>query len=107
MDFVTGSVEQILGRIAASQAAPEALYGSLLRAAAIQMLRFDLSLQDRSDGPVSQNVGWLDFTHAITFANAGRRLAGRTPELWPQVLLQIGCFLGRNSGFLGNAEGED
>lgn len=106
-DFVTGSVEQILGRIAASRAAPEALYRSLLRAAALQMLRFDLSRQDRSDGPVSQNVGWLDFTHAITFANAGRRLAVRTPELWPQLLLQIGCFLGRNSGFLGNAPGSD
>ena len=104
-DFVTGSVEQILGRIAASEAAPEALYRSLLEAAALQMLGFDLSRQDRSDGPVSQNVGWLDFTHTVTFANAGRRLAERTPELWPQVLLQIGCFLGRNSGFLGNAAG--
>ncbi|MEX0922155.1 MAG: Rieske (2Fe-2S) protein [Rhodovibrionaceae bacterium] len=104
-DFVTGSVAQILERIAGCGAAPEALYRSLLRAAALQMLRFDLSRQDRSEGPVSQNIGWLDFTHAITFANAGRQLAEETPRLWPQVLLQIGCFLGRNSGFLGNAEG--
>lgn len=106
-DFAAGSVERILTRIAESRAAPQALYASLLRAAALQMLRFDLSRQDRNDGPVSQNVGWLDFTHAVTFANAGRRLAERSPELWPAVLLQIGCFLGRNSGFLGQASGAE
>lgn len=105
--FVSGSVEQILARIAETRAAPQALYRSLLQAAALQMLRFDLSRQDRSDGPVSKNVGWLDFTHAVTFANAGRRLAERVPGLWPAVLLQIGCFLGRNSGYLGNAPGAE
>ncbi|MDX1709520.1 MAG: Rieske (2Fe-2S) protein [Rhodovibrionaceae bacterium] len=98
--FISGSVKQVLGSIANAGAPPPALFDRLLEAAALQMLYFDLGRQDRVDGPVSQNVGWLDFTHAVTFANASRRLAERHPELWPACLLQIGCFLGRNARYL-------
>ena len=31
--------------------------------------------------------------------DAARKLAEANPALWPAALLQIGCFLGRNSGF--------
>ena len=64
------------------------------------MLHFDLARQDRTEIPVSQNVGWLDFTHALTFANAARHLCGRNPALWPAALLQMACFLGRNARFV-------
>jgi nitrite reductase/ring-hydroxylating ferredoxin subunit len=80
--------------------APEALYDSLLGAVAWQLLHFDTSHEARSDGPVSRNVGWLTLTHGVTFANAVRRICTRTPELWPQGLLQIACFVGRNNGFV-------
>jgi len=49
---------------------------------------------------VSHNVSWLDFTHMLTFGNAIRDLCGLVPDLWPQALLQMGCFLGRNAAFL-------
>ena len=35
----------------------------------------------------------------MTFANAGRRQAERHPELWPDVLLQLACFAGRNAKY--------
>lgn len=96
-----GSVRKVLAatRRAGAAADPLVLYDRLLAAAADQMLRFDLSWQARTDGPVSQNVTWLDFTHALTFGNAVRKLAERAPDIWPAGLLQIGCFLGRNAGF--------
>ena len=65
------------------------------------MLRFDLSVSVHVDKPVSHNVGWLDFTHMLTFANAVRRICAEDPTLWPQALLQMGCFLGRVSPFIG------
>ncbi len=64
------------------------------------MLHFDLSYQSRTDGPISQNVGWLGFTHHITFANAVRVACQRYPELWPQGLLQMACFVGRNTAYV-------
>ena len=79
---------------------PEALYRALLEAGAWNMLHFDLALQARTDGPISQNVNWLSFTHHITFANAVRLACGRHPELWPQGLLQMACFVGRNAAYV-------
>jgi hypothetical protein len=52
---------------------------------------------------VSLNVNWLDFTHAITFGHAVRDLCTKYPRLWPQGLLQIACFVGRNAGFVDKA----
>ncbi len=82
-----------------SAAPPEEIYRALLLANAANLLSFDLVRQDRVHVPVSGNVGWLDFTHGITFANAVRRQCSRFPDLWPQGLLQMACFSGRNAGF--------
>ncbi len=78
---------------------PVHLYETLLDAVSLQFLRFDTNMDHQADNPVSQNVSWLDFTHAITFANAGRWAAETDPAFWPDVLLQMACFLGRNAGF--------
>lgn len=83
----------------AASADPEVLYRALLDAVSLQFLRFNTDMDHRADNPVSQNVGWLDFTHAITFANAGRWAAETDPAFWPDVLLQMACFLGRNVTF--------
>jgi hypothetical protein len=45
---------------------------------------------------VADNVGWLDFTHALTFGHALREQCARYPEFWPQGLLQLAMFVGRN-----------
>jgi hypothetical protein len=83
--------------------APEAIYPVLLEAAARQMLRFDRGFEQRTEGAIADNVGWLDFTHAITFANAGRQLAAADRVLWPAVLLQLACFVGRNAKYVDQA----
>jgi len=76
-----------------------ALYGALLAANATHMLRYDMAYQNYIDRPIRDNVGWLDFTHAITFANAVRLAAEKYPELWPAGLLQMACFSGRNAAY--------
>jgi nitrite reductase/ring-hydroxylating ferredoxin subunit len=78
---------------------PADVYRTLLAAAAMQMLHFDRTYEQRTEGPTADNVGWLDFTHAVTFANAGRRLAAADAALWPAVLLQLACFVGRNAKY--------
>ena len=75
------------------------LYDRLLTANAYRLLTFELERQDASGGKVQDNVSWLDFTHGVTFANAVRTQCSRFPELWPQGLLQMACFAGRNAGF--------
>ena len=90
-------VRAALRRVAASDgSAPERLFRVLLAANAEAMLAFDLANDRRTRGSVADNVGWLDFTHALTFANAVRLQASRFPDLWPAGLLQMACFLGRN-----------
>ena len=98
-DLRQGSVRSILAQLSAGSGDVKALYTEAYQAAAWQLLHFDLAWQDKTDGSISQNVGWLDFTHGLTFANATRNLCEAHPDLWPNALLQIGCFLGRNSGF--------
>lgn len=85
--------------IACSGNPPEDIYQALLVANAINMLSFDIEQQEKIHVSVSGNVGWLDFTHGLTFANAVRQQCSRFPELWPQALLQMACFNGRNAGF--------
>jgi nitrite reductase/ring-hydroxylating ferredoxin subunit len=75
------------------------LHGALLGAAAANMLAYDLEQQDKVDIPISDNIGWLDFTHGITFSSAVRMQCEKFPELWPAGLLQIACFIGRNAAF--------
>jgi nitrite reductase/ring-hydroxylating ferredoxin subunit len=76
------------------------LHDALLEAGARHLLHYDARYQGDSHRPVSQNVGWLDFTHAVTFGNAVRALCARHPALWPAGLLQMACFVGRNASFL-------
>jgi hypothetical protein len=83
----------------AARVAPETLHRALLGAAALNLLQFDMRFQAQTDGSIAQNVGWLDFTHALTFANAARLQCAKFPDLWPSALLQMACFIGRNSGF--------
>jgi len=77
----------------------EDLYETLLTVNAMNMFRFNTDYQNASKNPVTQNVGWLDFTHAITFANAVRSLCEKDSDLWKKGLLQMACFYGRNSAF--------
>ncbi len=85
--------------VAHSAAPPEALFEALLEACGRNMLAFDLACQQRHDVPISANVNWLDLTHGITFAEAVRRQCRRFPEFWPQALLQLALFAGRNARF--------
>ena len=98
-DFKGLSVRQALDRSVESSADIAALYDALMGIGAWNMLHYDMSFQAQTTKPVSQNIGWLDFTHHITFANAARALATKYPDLWPQTLLQMACFTGRNAAF--------
>jgi len=73
---------------------------ALLAASAVSMLRFDEELQNGVEQPIAKNVGWLDFTHVITFSEALYFHAQDDERLWRSGLLQQACFIGRNSGFL-------
>lgn len=85
--------------LASSGADKMKIYQALLEANAVNMLSFDLAQQQKTHVSVSGNVNWLDFTHGLTFANAVRKQCTRHPELWPQGLLQMACFSGRNASF--------
>jgi len=78
----------------------QVVYDRLLEALARNMLHYDTSYGAAWDRPVSQNTSWLAFTHGLTFANAVRVCCTRYPEFWPQGLLQMACFVGRNHAFL-------
>ena len=99
-DFRGLSVNRALDLAVAGSGDVQGLHQALFGAAAWNLLHYDLSMQDRTDNPVSRNVGWLDFTHAITFANAVRAQCARVPSLWPNGLLQMACFVGRNASYL-------
>ena len=75
-------------------------YDAAMDASAWQFLHYDMAYQDHTDKSISQNVGWLSYTHMLTFGNALRKMAGRYPALWAPGLLQMGCFLGRNAPFV-------
>lgn len=79
---------------------PSALFDRLLDALARNLLHYDTAFQDAYDNTVRDNVGWLGFTHGITFANAVRETCIRFPQLWGRGLLQMGCMLGRNRHYL-------
>jgi nitrite reductase/ring-hydroxylating ferredoxin subunit len=103
--WVGTSINQALEEtLTARGATPLDLFHALLGAAAIHLLRFDPAHEQRTDGTFADNVGWLDFTHAITFANAVRITCTRFPGLWPAGLLQIALFVGRNTPYLGAEE---
>ena len=95
------SVRRVLeATVAAAGHAPLDIYFALMEAAARHLLRFDERHALRTDNNVADNVGWLDFSHALTFGHAVRLQCARQPHLWPQGLLQLALFVGRNSGYL-------
>jgi len=94
-----GIDKSLKATVASSAAAPQAIYEKLLMVNAINLLSFDADQQQKVHITVSGNVGWLDFTHGLTFANAVRKQCTRFPHLWPQGLLQMACFSGRNAAF--------
>jgi nitrite reductase/ring-hydroxylating ferredoxin subunit len=103
--WVGTSINAALTETLAARAAPSLdLFHALLGAASTHLLRFDTTNELRIEGTVADNVGWLDFTHGITFANAVRVTCSRHPDLWPPALLQMALFVGRNSPYLAAEE---
>ncbi len=98
--LTVGRVGQILDKISGGSADIAGTFDATMHAASWQMLHYNMKYQFQTDKSVSQNTTWLSFTHALTFGNAVRKICERYPELWPQALLQIGCFLGRNAAFV-------
>ena len=99
-DFASLGVRAAFARVLESSGRPHELFTALFGACAWQLLHLDLGYQNRTDGPVSQNAGWLDVTHGITFGRAVYEICTRRPELWPDGLLQMACFVGRNNDFV-------
>lgn len=100
-DFIGLSIEGALKRTLASSGRPaREVYDALLGAAAWNLLHFDLAIDRATDNAIADNVSWLDFTHALTFANAARHLCEAQPELWKHALLQLALFVGRNKGYV-------
>ncbi|HEV3177146.1 MAG TPA: Rieske (2Fe-2S) protein [Stellaceae bacterium] len=79
---------------------PEAIFAVLVEASAWILLHVDARVLTRIDAALADNVGWLDFTHALTFADAARTAVAVRPQLWPNALLQLACFIGRNNGYV-------
>ncbi|WP_417449016.1 Rieske (2Fe-2S) protein [Kordiimonas sp.] len=94
------SVRQVMALTSASSANAQDMWQALLAASAINMLRFDTARQHRTAQPIAQNIGWLDFTHAITFAESVHHHASKDPALWQSALMQMAAFVGRNAGDL-------
>jgi nitrite reductase/ring-hydroxylating ferredoxin subunit len=96
------SAKSVMSVVAAWSArhTPEAIFAVLVEAAAWILLHVDERVLTRIEAPLADNVGWLDFTHALTFADAARTAADLRPELWPNALLQLACFIGRNNGYV-------
>ena len=100
-DFIGLSIDGALKRTTASSARPfRELYDALLGAAAWNLLHFNSAHQEAADGPIADNVNFLDFTHALTFANASRHLCEDRPDLWPHAALQLALFIGRNRKYV-------
>ena len=79
-------------------ARPVELFRILLEASAVNMLALDLEHLEDLDQPYGNDIGWLDMTHALTFADAVLGFCRRWPDLWPAALLQMACFAARNGG---------
>jgi len=100
-DFVGLSIDAALNCVLLSSGRdPRELYDALLGAAAWNLLHFDLAFDRETTNQIADNVSWLDFTHALTFANASRHICEGQPDLWPKALLQLALFVGRNKGYV-------
>jgi nitrite reductase/ring-hydroxylating ferredoxin subunit len=100
-DFRGLSIDGALKRILASSGRPVGeIYDALLGAAAWNLLHFDTEVDRATANAIADNVSWLDFTHALTFANAARHICADQPDLWPKALLQMALFVGRNKPYV-------
>ena len=100
-DFIDLGVDGALRRTLASSGRPmRELYDALLGAGLFNLLHFDAAFERATDNTIADNVGWLDFTHALTFANACRHICEERPDLWPRAALQLGLFVGRNRKYV-------
>ncbi len=106
-DFHGLSVREALARALLSSGRREELYAALVEASAWNLLHFDTAHERLVEIKVDDNVNWLDFTHAITFANATRKLCALRPDLRPQALLQMACFVGRNKVYVREDRAND
>jgi hypothetical protein len=79
---------------------PEEIFACLVEASAWSLLHADAALFQRTDVKLADNANWLDLTHMLTFAEAGARAVALDPALWPALLLQMACFIGRNAGYV-------
>ena len=105
-DFIGLSIDAALKRMLASSGRPtREIYDALLGAAAWNLLHFDTAVDAATQNAIADNVSWLDFTHALTFANAVRHICAEQPELWPRALLQMALFVGRNKSYV-RADGD-
>lgn len=104
-DYAGNSIADALRRtLACSGSKPRDIYDALLGAAAFNLLRFDTRVDCATDNGIADNVGWLDFTHALTFGNACRHICEERPDLWPKALLQLALFVGRNRKYVNGGE---
>jgi len=78
----------------------EGLFRVLLEANVRNLACFDIAWMQKKDVKPDDSVNWLDLTHGITFAEAVLSLCRRHPDLWPEALLQMACFAGRNAGYV-------
>ncbi|HEX2594304.1 MAG TPA: Rieske (2Fe-2S) protein [Rhizomicrobium sp.] len=100
-DFVGLSIDAAMARVLESSGRPaRELFDALLGAAAFNMLHFDAAIDLATDNAIADNISWLDFTHALTFANAVRHICAARPDLWPKALLQMALFVGRNKSYV-------
>ena len=74
----------------------ESLFRALLLLNAKNMTTYNTDYQEAYDKSIAHNVGWLDFTHGLTFSNAVHVMCKRYPSLWAMGILQMACFYGRN-----------
>jgi nitrite reductase/ring-hydroxylating ferredoxin subunit len=104
-DFVGLSIDGALRRTIASSGRPaRELFDALLGAAAWNLGHFDTTFDRNTENAIADNVSWLDFTHALTFANAIRYLCEERPDLWPRAALQLALFIGRNRKYVRAGE---
>jgi nitrite reductase/ring-hydroxylating ferredoxin subunit len=104
-DFQGLNIEAMLKRTLRSSGRPwRELYDALLGAAAWSQLNFNNEMQHGVDNAIADNVNWLDFTHALTFANAARHICEARPDLWPRVALQMALFAARNRKYLDTTQ---
>ena len=100
-NFIGQSVEGVLRHTLASSGRPQReLYDTLLGASAFNLLHFDTAFDCARTNGIADNIGWLDFTHALTFANACRHLCEERPDLWRRAALQMALFIGRNRKYV-------